>query len=207
MRLKDWFKSGLQYAAIIIFASAIYGVLMEPTNLDEMVSMAAMYMLLFGGAMSLLFSISVYKVMLPVSLGFGSTRREAFVGIQCYRVVYMALVSAAAVGLYLLGGKMGLTELKVLAPIGIGLMPLMTAVGAVIGMVGSRFGKGVMAAMTVIGSLIAVAIMLATLILCDVFEEQIGSFGLWMMPVAGLLVYGLVSIFEYKSVKKYSVKL
>lgn len=207
MRLKDWFKSGLQYAAIIIFASAIYGVLMEPTNLDEMVSMAAMYMLLFGGAMSLLFSISVYKVMLPVSLGFGSTRREAFVGIQCYRVVYMVLVSAAAVGLYLLGGKMGLTELKVLAPIGIGLMPLMTAVGAVIGMVGSRFGKGVMAAMTVIGSLIAVAIMLATLILCDVFEEQIGSFGLWMMPVAGLLVYGLVSIFEYKSVKKYSVKL
>ena len=207
MRLKDWFKSGLQYAAIIIFASAIYGVLMEPTNLTEMVSMAAMYMLLFGGAMSLLFSISVYKVMLPVSLGFGSTRREAFVGIQCYRVVYMVLVSAAAVGLYLLGGKMGLTELKVLAPIGIGLMPLMTAVGAVIGMVGSRFGKGVMAAMTVIGSLIAVAIMLATLILCDVFEEQIGSFGLWMMPVAGLLVYGLVSIFEYKSVKKYSVKL
>ena len=207
MRLKDWFKSGLQYAAIIIFASAIYGVLMEPTNLDEMVSMAAMYMLLFGGVMSLLFSISVYKVMLPVSLGFGSTRREAFVGIQCYRVVYMVLVSAAAVGLYLLGGKMGLTELKVLAPIGIGLMPLMTAVGAVIGMVGSRFGKGVMAAMTVIGSLIAVAIMLATLILCDVFEEQIGSFGLWMMPVAGLLVYGLVSIFEYKSVKKYSVKL
>jgi hypothetical protein len=143
MRLKDWFKSGLQYAAIIIFASAIYGVLMEPTNLDEMVSMAAMYMLLFGGAMSLLFSISVYKVMLPVSLGFGSTRREAFVGIQCYRGVYMVLVSAAAVGLYLLGGKMGLTELKVLAPIGIGLMPLMTAVGAVIGMVGSRFGKGV----------------------------------------------------------------
>ena len=70
MRLKDWFKSGLQYAAIIIFASAIYGVLMEPTNLDEMVSMAAMYMLLFGGAMSLLYSISVYKVMLPVSLGF-----------------------------------------------------------------------------------------------------------------------------------------
>lgn len=207
MRLKDWFKSGLQYAAIIIFASAIYGVLMEPTKLTEMVSMAAMYMLLFGGAMSLLFSISVYKVMLPVSLGFGSTRREAFVGIQCYRVVYMALVSAAAVGLYLLGGKMGLTELKVLAPIGIGLMPLMTAVGAVIGMVGSRFGKGVMAAMTVIGSLIAVAIMLATLILCGVFEEQIGSFGLWMMPVAGLLVYGLVSIFEYKSVKKYSVKL
>lgn len=207
MRLKDWFKSGLQYAAIIIFASAIYGVLMEPTKLTEMVSMAAMYMLLFGGAMSLLFSISVYKVMLPVSLGFGSTRREAFVGIQCYRVVYMALVSAAAVGLYLLGGKMGLTELKVLAPIGIGLMPLMTAVGAVIGMVGSRFGKGVMAAMTVIGSLIAVAIMLATLILRDVFEEQIGSFGLWMMPVAGLLVYGLVSIFEYKSVKKYSVKL
>ena len=207
MRLKDWFKSGLQYGAIVVGASFLYGVLMGPTSVREMLTMTAMYMLLFGAAINLLFSITVYKVMLPVALGFGATRKEAFVGMQCYRLVYAVLLTAAAVVLYLLAGEAGMTALTSLAPIGIGLMPFMTAVGAVIGMVGNRFGKGAMAVLTVVGSLFTCVIVMAVVILLAGFSESTGTYGLWLLPVVGFAIYGLVSIAEHKVVKKYSVKL
>ena len=70
MRLKDWVKTALQYSGIVVGASLLYGVLMEPTDLKMMMNMTGTYMLMFGAAMTMLFGITVYKVMLPVSLGF-----------------------------------------------------------------------------------------------------------------------------------------
>lgn len=207
MRLKDWIKSGLQYAAIVIGASFLYGALMGPTSMEEMMTMTAMYMLMFGAVINMLFNISTYKVVLPLALGFSSTRKEAFVGMQCYRLIYAVLVMGAAVGVYLLAGLGGMTELAQFGPIGVGLMPLMTALGGVLGMIGNRFGKGVLTAMTVVGSLIGCVLLATTLILSAIFEEQIGILGLWLFPVVSLVIYGVVSIFEYRAVMKYSVKL
>lgn len=208
MRLKDWLKSGLQYGAIVVGASFLYGTLMGPSSVGEMLTMTAMYMLLFGAAINMLYNITVYKVMLPLALSFGSTRKEAFVGIQCYRLVYAVLVIGVAVPLYLLAREDGVTELMIFVPIGIGLMLMMNALGAVLGMIGNRFGKGVMAVLTVVGSLIACGIVVTAVILFSFLSESIGSYyGLWLLPVVGLVIYGLVSIAEHKAVKKYSVKL
>ena len=208
MRLKDWLKSGLQYGAIVVGASFLYGTLMGPSSVGEMLTMTAMYMLLFGAAINMLYNITVYKVMLPLALSFGSTRKEAFVGIQCYRLVYAVLVIGVAVPLYLLAREDGVTELMIFVPIGIGLMLMMNALGAVLGMIGNRFGKGFMAVLTVVGSLIACGIVVTAVILFSFLSESIGSYyGLWLLPVVGLVIYGLVSIAEHKAVKKYSVKL
>lgn len=207
MRLKDWFKSGLQYGAIVVGASFLYGALMGPSSVSEMLTMTAMYMLLFGAAINMLYNATVYKVTLPVALGFGSTRREAFVGIQCYRLVYAALVIGVALPLYLLSGEDGRADMIFFAPIGIGLMLTLNGLGAVLGMLDNRFGKGVLAAVTVIGSLLACVILFGGIIVFALLDERIGTAGLWLMPVIGLVAYGVVSIFEHRAVYKYGVKL
>ena len=207
MRLKDWFKSGLQYGAIVVGASFLYGALMGPSGVSEMLTMTAMYMLLFGAVINMLYNATAYKVTLPVALGFGSTRKEAFVGIQCYRLVYAALVIGVAVPLYLLSGEDGRADLVFFIPFGIGLMLIMNGLGAVLGMLGNRFGKGVLAAVTVIGSLLACVILFGGIIVFALLDERIGTAVMWVMPIVGLVVYGVVSIFEHRAVYKYGVKL
>lgn len=207
MRLKDWFKSGLQFGTIVVAASFVYGLLMGTNGVGELLTMAAMYMLLVGALINVLYNLGVYKTILPVALSFGSTRKEAFVGMQCYRLVYAGLVMIAAIPLYLLAGEEGAHDMKLMVPLGIGLMLVTNAFGAVLGMIGNRFGKGATAVVTIIGALVSVAIMVGTLVLLAFFEEQIGVVGFWMFPAVGLVVYTLVSIVEYKYVFKYSVKL
>ena len=207
MRLKDWLKSGLQYGAIVVGASFLYGVLMGPSSVSEMLTMTAMYMLLFGAVINMLYNVTVYKVTLPLALSFGSTRKEAFVGIQCYRLVYAVLVIGVAVPLFLLAGEDGRADMMFFAPIGIGLLLTLNGLGAVLGMLGNRFGKGVMAAVTVIGSLLACAIMFGSIIVFALLDERIGTAVMWVMPIVGLVVYGVVSIFEHRAVYKYGVKL
>lgn len=207
MRLKDWLKSGLQYGAIVVGASFLYGVLMGPSSVSEMLTMTAMYMLLFGAVINMLYNVTVYKVTLPLALSFGSTRKEAFVGIQCYRLVYAVLVIGVAVPLFLLAGEDGRADMMFFAPIGIGLLLTLNGLGAVLGMLGNRFGKGVLAAVTVIGSLLACAIMFGSIIVFALLDERIGTAVMWVMPIVGLVVYGVVSIFEHRAVYKYGVKL
>lgn len=207
MRLKDWVKTALQYSGIVVGASLLYGVLMEPTDLKMMMNMTGTYMLMFGAAMTMLFGITVYKVMLPVSLGFGSTRKEAFVGMQCFRLIYCAIVTAVALLVFLLNGEMGMAEFKPLAPICIGLMPLFGALGAVLGIIGNRFGKSTMAVVSAVGALLVMGILFGTLMLFAFLEDKIGVLGMWMFPVLGLVIYGLTCIWEHKKVMKYCVKL
>lgn len=207
MRLKDWVKTALQYSGIVVGASLLYGVLMEPTDLRMMMNMTGTYMLMFGAAMTMLFGITVYKVMLPVSLGFGSTRKEAFVGMQCFRLIYCAIVTAVALLVFLLNGEIGMAEFKPLAPICIGLMPLFGALGAVLGIIGNRFGKSTMAVVSAVGALLVMGILFGTLMLFAFLEDKIGVLGMWMFPVLGLVIYGLTCIWEHKKVMKYCVKL
>lgn len=207
MRLKDWVKTALQYSGIVVGASLLYGVLMEPTDLKMMMNMTGTYMLMFGAAMTMLFGITVYKVMLPVSLGFGSTRKEAFVGMQCFRLIYCAIVTAVALLVFLLNGEIGMAEFKPLAPICIGLMPLLSALGVVLGIIGNRFGKSTMAVVSVVGALLVMGILFGTLMLFAFLEDKIGVLGMWMFPVLGLVIYGLTCIWEHKKVMKYCVKL
>lgn len=207
MRLKDWVKTALQYSGIVVGASLLYGVLMEPTDLKMMMNMTGTYMLIYGAAMTVLFGITVYKVMLPVSLGFGSTRKEAFVGMQCFRLIYCAIVTAVALLVFLLNGEIGMAEFKPLAPICIGLMPLFGALGAVLGIIGNRFGKSTMAVVSAVGALLVMGILFGTLMLFAFLEDKIGVLGMWMFPVLGLVIYGLTCIWEHKKVMKYCVKL
>lgn len=207
MRLKDWVKTALQYSGIVVGSSLLYGVLMEPTDLKMMMNMTGTYMLMYGAAMTVLFGITVYKVMLPVSLGFGSTRKEAFVGMQCFRLIYCAIVTAVALLVFLLNGEIGMAEFKPLAPICIGLMPLFGALGAVLGIIGNRFGKSTMAVVSAVGALLVMGILFGTLMLFAFLEDKIGVLGMWMFPVLGLVIYGLTCIWEHKKVMKYCVKL
>lgn len=211
MRLKDWLATGLQYAGAVMLGSVVYGVMMSTSGVvNEGLTMTAMYMLLFGAGMGMVFNMSVYKVGLPVAIGFGSTRKEAFVGMQCYRLVYTAVLLVTATALYLLAGERGLVELADYAPIGVGVMLILHTLGSVMGMISVRFGKGVVVALSILSGLIIAGVIAVTMIVFALFAENIsssGGFGIWIFPAVSLVMYGLVAIPEYKSIYKYNVKL
>lgn len=207
MRLKDWIVTGLQYAGAVILGSAIYGVLMGTSETEDFLTMTAIYMLLFGAGIGMVCNMSVYKVGLPVAIGFGSTRKEAFIGMQCYRLIFMVVLLGAAALLYLLSGKEAMAELRVFAPIGISLMLVLNAMGAVMGMISTRFGKTAVVILSVIAGLIISAVIAATIILLTLCGDTLGGSSLAIFPAVGLVVYALIAIPEYKTIYKYNVKL
>lgn len=210
MRLKDWLKTGLQYAGAVLLGSVMYGLLMAASGTIDFFTMTAMYILLFGAGMGLVFNMSVYKAGLPVAIAFGSTRKETFVGMQCYRLVFTAVLLCSSVVLYLLAGNEGFAELKTFAPIGVGVMLLLHGLGAIMGMVSTKFGKGVLVALSIIaGLLISGAIAGVVLLLIMLGDALIvaDDWVLWTFPAAGLVIYALVMIPEYKTIYKYNVKL
>lgn len=210
MRLKDWLKTGLQYAGAVLLGSVMYGLLMAASGTTDFFTMTAMYILLFGAGMGLVFNMSVYKAGLPVAIGFGSTRKEAFVGMQCYRLVFTAVLLGGSVALYLLAGNEGFVELRTFAPIGLGVMLLLHGLGAIMGMVSTKFGKGVLVALSIIaGLLISGAIAGVVLLLIMLGDALIvaDDWVLWTFPTAGLVINALVMIPEYKTIYKYNVKL
>ena len=210
MRLKDWLKTGLQYAGAVLLGSVMYGVIMASWDTAEFMTMTAMYMLLFGAGMGVVFAMSVYKAVLPVAIGFGATRKEAFVGMQCYRLMYMAVLLSGSVVLYLLAGERGIVELADAVPFGIGVMLILHALGAAMGMVSTRFGKGALVVLSIIAGLIISGVIAGTFIVFALIEDTIsgiGGIGFWVFPSASLIVYGLVAIPEYKMIYRYNVKL
>lgn len=207
MRLKDWIVTGLQYAGAVILGSAIYGVLMGTSETEDFLTMTAIYMLLFGAGMGMVFNMSVYKVGLPAAIGFGSTRKEAFIGMQCYRLIFMVVLLGAAALLYLLSGKEAMAELRVFAPIGISLMLVLNAMGAVMGMISTRFGKTAVVILSVIAGLIISAVIAVTIILLTLYGDSLGGSSLLIFPAVSAVVYALIAIPEYKTIYKYNVKL
>ena len=203
MRLKDWLKTGLLYGAIVVGASFVYGFLINQSDMTQTMNAIVMYMLAFGAGLGVALNILMYKTMLPVALSFGSTRKEAFAGIQCYRLVYTVLVIGAALPLSLMAGDVG----RFFVPFGIGLMLLLTALGAVLGMLGGRFGRGVKVVVGVAGGLLASGALFGGIIGAAMLDERIGAAGLWVLPVIGLVAYVVASVFEHKAVYQYSVKL
>lgn len=212
MRLKDWVKTAAQYAGIVIAASLAYGLLMSVTadSAEDVVTMAAIYLVMFGAFMGMGFHISVYKVNLPLAIGFGSTRKEAFVGMQCYRLCFMGLLAGGAAGLYLLCAEADRESMAELAPIGLGLMICMDILGSVIGMVTTKFSKSVVVAISIIAGLLICGAVVGIVILCVAFADTMEKFNmltLWVVPAVSLVLYALILIPEHKTIYKYNVKL
>jgi hypothetical protein len=214
MRLKDWFKTGAVHAFSAIFGSIAYGVMMHLMGLEgsfaDMLRIAVVYLLVFGGFMSVVLIMSVQKQNLPLALSFGSTWKEAFWGMQCYRVVYIALVTVAAVVLSLLTGEDGADMAAAYILTGVTVMLIMGTLGSVTGIAGLKFGKGAMIAIGIATGVLMVGLLIGFVILVlstGKMEIDLSGWLLWLLPVFGLVLHIGSMVLEHRMIFQYNVKL
>lgn len=212
MRLKEWLKTGALHALAAICAGPVYGAVMCLMGTDysfsDSVEITMIYLLLFGAFMSMVLNMSVYKQNLPLALSFGATRKEVFWGMQCYRVVYIVLVVAAAMALVPLTDE-PYTMMVVFLPIGLAAMLLMGAIGSVAGVVANRYGKGAALAVGVLLGLLSLGtgIAIGILIVINVEFTVMPKWILWLLPAIGLMLHIGSMVLEHKTIYKYNVKL
>ena len=211
MRLKDWLKTGAVHALAAIAASLGFSVMMyllDMENLSFILEIATEYLVSFGAFMSLVLIMSVQRQTLPMALSFGSTRKEAFWGMQCYRALYLLLVMAAVMALFLLTGE-GFTVVIRLIPLGLAVILTMGAVGSVCGIVGMQYGKGAAVAAGVVMGLLAlgVGVGVGILIIKRPRIAVLSSWSLWLFAAIGLLLHIGSMAMEHRMIYKYNVKL
>ena len=206
MRLAYWFQFGIKTLVTIAGACAIYGFLiwiqMDADFLEFLGMSAPLMMIFFGAVMLFAFGMAQYR-----SLSFGSTRREAMVGLHLYRLIPAIGVTALAVLIPLAFGQELLFGTRATILVGVGIMLLGSAVGMMTGLIDLRFGKAV-------SIIVCVLIVLAGSI-CGGFAiisaDEVTSF-VRKLPVsslvalAGVSAYLLVSVPEVLAVRRYQVK-
>lgn len=211
MRLKEWLKTGAQHALSAIVASLGLSLMIYLMDVEEpafILELAVAYLVTFGAFMSLVLIVLVQRQNLPIALSFGSTRKEAFWGMQCYRAVYLLLVMAAALVLFLLTGE-SISVVMRLIPIGLALMLAVGAIGSVAGAVEIRYGKGAAVAAGVGMGLLAfgMGVGVGILIIKRELVTALADWALWLFVAIGLALHIGSMVLEYKTIYKYNVKL
>ena len=108
MRLKFWLRQGFETFGIILGASALYGLLMfiqTDSGLDGLLILMPLYLLLFGSLLMMATTIGIYKMAVPLTISFGSTRNEVLLGLQIFRAIPMFLIPALAAALTAVSGE------------------------------------------------------------------------------------------------------
>lgn len=213
MRLKDWLKTGTVYALAAIGGSLLYGVLVymmdvEFDDFSTFIEAGAICLLFVGAFLNLVLILLVQTQNLPLALSFGATRKEAFWGMQCYRIVYAVLIMAVVAMMFLLTEGSNDTAM-VLLPIGLAAMLLLGAIGSVGGVVGVRHGTGAAIAAGVMMGLVSVGIGIFAVIWMEEHSPIGGHPELifWLFPAIGLVAHIGSMVLEYKTIYKYNVKL
>lgn len=212
MRLVYWIRQSLKMTMIILAGSAAYTVMMAVQGtvdgIMEALEMGGMFLMMFGAMISTVLNTTVYQLHIPLTLSFGSTRKEAFAGIQLYRLINGLIVVLGGCGLYGFTGALGdegLMPAWCFGVLGMGGYLLMGAFGILMGILSNKLGKVALGVMSAVVSLLGmVAIGGAVLGL------ELG-FGLerwmvWIVLALGAVVYGLMLIPEVRTLKKFCVR-
>ena len=213
MRLKFWIKQGIDTFLLILGASALYGFLMfiqTDSGWDGLLILLPLYLLLFGALMMLGVSIGIYKMAIPLAISFGSTRNEVLLGLQIFRIIPMIFIPALATLLTAISGEPATLPTSAVFLLGIGVFLITSALGAVIGVIFTKYGK-VATIITVI-SIFFVAFgagFLAAFTEDNGFLAGVTFSGKlpWLVLAVGLLLYSISMIPEQRTVWKCNVKL
>lgn len=212
MRMLHWIRQGLKMVGMLLIACLIYTLLMTLQDdqfiWKDVLILAGSYTLLFGMFLSILFSTTLYTQDIPLVISFGATRREAFWGLQVSRASYTVLMALCAGSLFLMASDISLLDLSFAIPFALAGYLVLHALGAIMSILYVKFQKkGLIAFGTV---LICVFIGgLAGFILAVNGDPgfELPKYTCWLVVAAGVLVYGLVSAWEYRIIRNYNVKL
>ena len=213
MRLRFWLKQGVETFAIILGASLLYGLLMfiqTDSGLDGLLILLPLYLLLFGALMMMGISIGIYKMAVPLAISFGSTRNEVLLGLQIFRAIPVLLIPTLAAILTAAGGEDASLPLSAVLPLGIGAFLITSALGAVIGVVFTKYGR-----LATILTVITIMLVGFGAGFLSAFSEAGGFFANvtfsgklpWLVLGVGLILYSISMIPEQRTVWKCNVKL
>lgn len=214
MKLKYWITNGFQILLIVVAASFLYGLLITVQNSymnwNDLLVLLPIYMLLFGGMMQLAQTIGVYKLNLNLCLAFGSTRNEALLGLQLFRLIPILCNTALICVILALAGENALFTPLTALPISLGIGLAGGALGSVIGIVYARFGR--LATVLTVVIIVAVAITGGVLAVMSSqtqwLQSLVNHIGFsWLVFCIGLFLYGIAMIPEQRIVWKYSVRI
>ncbi len=90
MRCRYWIKAGLQRSCYTFFTSVLTSILMvlfEHSNFETAIAYCTQVGVICATIMVAMFNANDYVSTVPLLLRFGCTRREAFYGLQCLRLI------------------------------------------------------------------------------------------------------------------------
>ena len=212
MRLKYWIKQGIDTFVLILGASVLYGILMfiqTDSGWDGLLTLLPLYLLLFGALMMLGMTVGIYKMAIPLTISFGSTRNEVLLGLQIFRIIPMILLPALATLLTALSGEPAALPLSAVFPLGVGVFLLTNAIGVVLGVVFTRYNKtaAIVTAVAVMMTAFGVGVLSGISEQNNLLSRINFSSIPWLVLALGLFLYSLSMIPEQRTVWKCNVKL
>lgn len=214
MRLRYWIKTALTYSLTMVGASLIYGAVMglsgDIMSMKELFRTTGIYLLVFGVMMNLILGMSIYKSNLPLAISFGSSRKEVFLGLQCFSGISIGVILAASTLLFLMAGKYYyLFPMRRYIPLALALLLIAGAAGKFLGVLSVKLGRYAMVLVGVIVGLLICLCFIAGVMVglgMEISESRLDLIAV-VLPVIGAAFYGVSMIPEYKTVYKYNVKL
>lgn len=217
MRLRFWLKEAVDWSIALILGGILYVLLIyniwaeDGFALQQMFAIASPTLVFLGGLICMVLITTQHTLHLPIALGFGSTRREAFVGMQCTRLLTTAVVVTAAVILSVPAGEAGKLSAMQTAVLGIGVFLFLEALGVFLAILHARFGNKIYTVFMIVGTVITgVLFGFMTPMLArgeDLPFPLNGDTVSWVCCAAGLVCYGISLPVERRTVHKFSVKL
>ena len=155
-------------------------------------------------------NIGVYKFNLQLALSFGSTRNEAILGLNLFRIIPVVLLTAVLAVLCALSPEPETLSVGQAIPIGLGIYLACGAIGAFIGVIFTKYGK-LATVLTVVllllvGGTCGVLVGFAdtnTFLTGFLFSEGLP----WLVFSIGVFLYAISQIPEQRTVWKCNVKI
>lgn len=218
MRLRYWFKESLTVIVASVGGSALYTFLMWLSDMDlgddGPLFMGLIYLCCFGGFMGLIMNIAAHSQHLPTALSFGSTRKEAMVGMQIFRLLPALVIAVLSAVLFIIHEGQFQAKYLLIGVLSLAVSLILGTWGSFMGIMHSRFGVKALVAVLVSGLLFlggcaAVIIVTALSDNADAIFDAIFSHPVfpWALGLIPLAFYGLSLIPEKKAIYTCSVKL
>lgn len=213
MRTLHWVKQGLKMVAIVFFACFVYSpmmVLMQKNSLRlrDFLILSESFLLMLGGLFSVMFSTLIYTTDLPVVISCGATRRETFWGIQLGRGVY-TLANLAIVGtMGLIASELPFRDLASAIPFVLSGYLLFHGLGGIVSILYAKFQKKGVISFCV--GILCVLMGGSIGFLVAMNEDKAFSppeFLPWLLLGSTAVFYGLVSAWEFRTIRRYNVKM
>lgn len=206
MRLRYWIKEALKFIGIIMIGMLAVVVMQVQTQdvgetWKDQLGKAVFSVIPLGAFLCMIFGVTVYQLHIPLAICFGSTRKEVFLGMQCYRLVIACAVLAVAVLLLFVCGDMKWE----IVPLGAAAFLVFNGLSAIFGGLSTRMGRVALMVVQIAGYFLCVAVIILTALI--IVHQGLLQGGLvWIVLGFGILVYCLCMIYEFKTIKKFSVR-